>query len=145
MHEDDCLFFNGVDLSLNVIDGEEYCAALSDQPIETLYPKIQMKPFASLRNNVPTKTAKVELHTISGITAREIQVAKNKQFLNVQMFHVILRSKEIREESFNLFYKKYPHKWLDTKSAAKNGFYYSMVSDIVSCYCCKVSLGGLKQ
>jgi len=63
------------------------------------YHKIQTKPFANLRNNVPTKTAKVELHTISVITTLEILIAKNKQFLKVQIFHVILRSKDIREES----------------------------------------------
>ena len=144
VHLQDCQYSKGLDVSIypRADTEEEYIASKTTQPIEQLYPRIANPVCGDIRAFTPVISSKFKLHTVSGVHKREIEKPIKDALLNVRLSYYLMRKEINRLDTFKVNSHKWPHNFMNERQLARDGFYYTLIEDIISCYVCRVCIGG---
>ena len=148
VHLQDCQYLKRLDVNIYPrpeAEGEEYIAGKPAQPIDLLYPRIANRQCGDIRSFTPIITAKFKQQTIAGVLRREIEKPLKNALLNVRLFYLIMRKEFNRLETFKVNTYKWPVKYMNERFLVKAGFFYTLIEDIISCYVCRVCIGGLNR
>ena len=148
IHLQDCQYIKGLDVSIYVRPNSEvgeYVAAKLNKPIEELYPRIANPACGDLRAFTPVITSKFNLHTIPGVQRREIEKPIKNALLNARLFYLLMRKEINRLDTFNMVSYKWPHTFINARQLVREGFYYTLIEDIICCYVCRICIGGFTR
>src|SRR5277367_3908270 len=159
-HTDYCQHNKHLEPSLEILaNGENYLAGfVAEKDIHDLYPRDNLWVTLALKYSIeypPHLISESKLHTIGGLTIngnpiRDIMsntltpIGSQTLMLEPSTYYCLLRREETRYETFKNIFYPWRHQELNTKLIAKHGFFFTFVEDVVSCFVCRVCIGGLK-